>query len=382
MKFSCTQENLNQILNVVSHIAVKNANLPILSNILIKAENSNLSISATNLEIGINANVRGKIETEGEFSVDARLFASYIALLPKDRIDVELIDDEFKITCQKQKTKIKGLSSADFPLIPKINRENPFIISADKFKEAIYSVSFAVSTSEIRPEISGVYIGFMKNQIILTATDSYRLAEIKLPYIENSRIKLSDEYKDEKVIIPVKSLQEVSRILGSLRDDVSSENNENIEIYLEESQIMFVYNGIELVSRLIDGQYPEYTQIIPENFQTKIKVSTAELIKAVKTSSLFAKSGVFDIKLDFKTNPNELLVISSSSQTGENISSLEMEKNTEGEEITLNYKYLLDGLQNINSEYVVFEINDSNNPCVIKPENRGDYLYLIMPIRQ
>lgn len=382
MKFSCTQENLNQILNIVSHIAVKNANLPILSNILIKAENNNLSISATNLEIGINANVRGKIEENGEFTVDARLFASYISLLPKDRIDVELIGDEFKIQCQKQKTKIKGQEGSDFPLIPEISKENPFIVSAEKFKEVIYSVSFAVSTSEIRPEISGVFVGFLKDQMVLTATDSYRLAEIKMPYVENGRKKTEEDYTEEKIIIPVKTLQEVSRILGSLKDDVSSENAENVEIYLEESQIMFVYNGIELVSRLIDGQYPEYTQIIPENFQTKIKVSTTELIKAVKTSSLFAKSGVFDIKLDFKTNPNELLVISSSSQTGENISSLEMEKNTEGEEITLNYKYLLDGLQNINSDYVIFEINDSNNPCVIKPANRSDYLYLIMPIRQ
>ncbi|MFA5020690.1 MAG: DNA polymerase III subunit beta [Patescibacteria group bacterium] len=382
MKFSCTQENLNQILNVVSHITVKNANLPILSNILIKAENNNLSISATNLEIGVSASVRGKIEDDGEFSVDARLFSSYISLLPKDRVDVELASDELKIQCQKQKTKIKGQSSADFPLIPKINKENPFVISADKFKEAIYSVSFAVSTSEIRPEISGVFVDFMKDQLIMTATDSYRLAEIKIPYLENSRLKLGDEYKEDKIIIPAKTLQEVSRILGSLKDDVSSENNENIEIYLEESQIMFVYNGIELVSRLIDGQYPEYNQIIPEKFECQVKISALELIKAVKTSSLFAKNGVFDIKLDFKSNPNELLVISSSSQTGENISNIEMEKTAAGEEITLNYKYLLDGLQNLNSDSVIFEINDSNNPCVIKAEGQKNYLYLIMPIRQ
>lgn len=382
MKFSCTQENLNQILNIVSHIAAKNSNLPILSNILIKAENNNLSLCATNLEIGISASVRGKIESDGDFSVDARLFASYISLLPKDRVDVELSQDELKIQCQKQKTKIKGQGSADFPLIPQINKENPYIISADKFKDAIYSVSFAVANSEIRPEISGVFVNFMKDKVIMTATDSYRLAEIKIPYIENSRFKDNEDYQENKVIIPVKTVLEVSRILSSMRDDVSVDNSENVEIYLEESQIMFVYNGIELVSRLIDGQYPEYGQIIPEKFECRVKVSATELIKAVKTSSLFAKTGVFDIKLDFKANPNELLVISSSTQTGENISSLEMEKSAAGEEVTLNYKYLLDGLQNINSETVIFEINDSNNPCVIKPENRDNYLYLIMPIRQ
>lgn len=373
---------MNQILNIVSHIVAKNANLPILSNILIKAENNNLTVSATNLEIGISAGVRGKIDEVGEFSVDARLFTSYISLLPKNRVDVELAQDELKIQCQKQKTKIKGQSSADFPLIPQINKENPFIISADKFKEAIYSVSFAVANSEIRPEISGVYVNFMKDQVIMTATDSYRLAEIKIPYIENSRAKGNEDYQENKIIVPVKTVLEVSRILGSMRDEVSADNSENVEIYLEESQIMFVYNGIELVSRLIDGQYPEYGQIIPDKFECRVKVSATELIKAVKTSSLFAKTGVFDIKLDFKSNPNELLVISSSTQTGENISSVEMEKSAVGEEVTLNYKYLLDGLQNIRSETVIFEINDSNNPCVIKPDNRDNYLYLIMPIRQ
>lgn len=380
MKFSCTQENLNQILNVVSHIAVKNPNLPILSNILIKAENKNLILSSTNLEIGISAIVRGKIEEDGEYSVDARLFSSYISLLPKDRIDIELIENELKVQCQKQKTKIRGQEAADFPLIPKVDRENPFVVSAELFKEAIYSVAFAVSNSEIRPEISGVYMGFFKNELVLTATDSYRLAETKIKYTEGSNAETEED--GIKVIVPVKTVQEMSRILGSFKDDVSPEGNQNLEIYLDESQIMFVYNGIELISRLIEGQYPEYSQIIPENSENKAKISNIELIKAVKTSSLFAKSGVFDIKLDFRSHVDELLVTSSSSQTGENISSVDMEKAGNGDEIILNYKYLLDGLQNIGSERISIEFTDSNNPCIIRPENRSDYLYLIMPIRQ
>ncbi len=380
MKFSCTQENLNQILNVVSHIAVKNPNLPILSNILIKAENKNLVLSSTNLEIGISAIVRGKIEEDGEFSVDARLFSSYISLLPKDRIDIDLSENELKVQCQKQKTKIRGQEAADFPLIPKVDKENPFVVSAEKFKEAIYSVAFAVSNSEIRPEISGVYMGFFRDNLILTATDSYRLAETKIPYIEGGNGQVEEE--GIKVIVPVKTVQEMSRILGSFKDDVSPEGNQNLEIHLDESQIMFVYNGIELISRLIEGQYPEYSQIIPENNENIAKISNMELIKAVKTSSLFAKTGVFDIKMDFKTHSDELLVTSSSSQTGENISSVDMERTGHGEDIVLNYKYLLDGLQNIGSDRIAIEFTDSNNPCIIRPENRSDYLYLIMPIRQ
>lgn len=381
MKFSCTQENLNQILNIVSHIASKNNNLPILSNILIKSENKNLTILATNLEIGVIANVRGKVEIEGEFSIDAKLFSNYISLLPKDRIDFEFSGDELKIECQKQKTKIKCQINNDFPLIPQIEKENPYIISANELKKAIYNTAFAVSTSEIRPEISGVYMGFLRDKLVLTATDSYRLAERKINYIENNKAKNQD-FEGEKIIIPVKTLQEVSRIFSSLKDDINTEALDNVEVYLNESQIMFVYNGIELISRLIEGQYPEYNQIIPENNNSKIKVNTLELLKTIKTSSLFAKSGVFDVKLDFKTNQGDLTVTSSSSQTGENISNLSMEKNGEGAEIILNYKYLLDGLQNIGSDYVVFEISESGNPCLIKPENDDNYIYLIMPIRQ
>ncbi|MFA5124826.1 MAG: DNA polymerase III subunit beta [Patescibacteria group bacterium] len=379
MKLSCTQENLNQAINVVSHIAGKNSNLPILANILIKAENKNLTLSATNLEVGVTINIRSKVENDGEFSIDAKLLNNYISLLPKDRVDLELINEELKIQCQKQKTKIKGQNTSDFPLIPKIEKENPYIISAKKLRDAIYSVFFSAANSELRPELSGVLMDFSADKLILAATDSYRLAEIKIDYIENNKSpKLNN---NEKVIIPAKSLQEISRILSVFKDDNNLEIIENIEIYTNENQIMFVYNGVEFISRLIDGQYPDYNQIIPAECPNKIKVNINELIKAVKAASLFVKNGVFDIKLDYNKSPNELIIISSSSQTGENESIVEMEKIGLGNEIILNYKYLLDGLQVLNSEKVEFSISDPNNPCIIRGKN-NDYLYLIMPIRQ
>lgn len=381
MKISCTQENLNQTINIVGHIASKNSNLPILSNILIKAENKNLTFSATNLEIGITAAMRGKVESDGEFSIDAKLLSSYISLLPKERIDLELADEELKIQCQKQKTKIKGQGAADFPLIPKIDKQNPYILSVKDLKDAIYGVSFSASTSDIRPELSGVFLSFNGEELVLAATDSYRLAEKKVKLISNEKQKNLTDFQGEKVIVPVKTLQEVSRILGLIKEDESMEVVDTVEIYLGENQIMFVYNGVELVSRLIEGQYPDYTQIIPDKFGSKLKINTTELTKAVKVTSLFTKSGVFDVRLDYNSY-NELKITSSSSQTGENTSSVDMEKSGDSGEIVLNYRYLLDGLQNIGSENIEIEITDSNNPCVIRSENNKDYLYLIMPIRQ
>ena len=376
MKISCTQENLNQGLMVIGHIASKNANLPILSNILIKIEDKLFTLSATNLEIGATIQIRSKVEKEGEYSVDAKLFSDYVSFLPKERVDLELEDDNLKITCEKQKTKIKGQTSTEFPLIPKIEKKNPYIISARDFKQVISEVIFAVSNSEARPEISGIFMGLDASNLILTATDSYRLAEKK--------IKLSDNKNniERKIIIPVKTLQEISRILGILKDDISLEKVENMEIYLSENQIMFSYNNVDLISRLIEGQYPDYTQIIPSTYKTKSLIEVKDLIKAVKTSSLFTKSGINDVKIELSPTDNEVIITSSSAQTGENISKIEAIIEGEINNIVLNYRYLLDGLQNISSNKVILEINDGNSPCVIKPESTKDYIYIIMPIKQ
>ena len=373
MKISCTQENLNQGLNIVSHIANKNSNLPILGNVLIKVQDKILNLSATNLEIGIQVGIRGKIESEGEFTVDARLFSDYISLLPKDRIDLELVSDELKIKCDKQKTKIKTQPGSEFPLIPQLNKVNPYIIKAKEIKKAISEVVFAVSISETRPEISGVYMNFTANQIIMAATDSYRLAEKKITMEKESP-------NNNQIIVPVKTLQEVSRALSVFKEETTLDNVENIEIYISSNQIMFSYNGVDLVSRLIEGQYPDYTQILPTEKKTKVKINRENLIKAVKTSSLFTKSGIHDIKLEFLEN--NLIITSSSAQTGENISELETEKTGDNNNIVLNYKYLLDGLQNIDSENVIFELNTNSNPCVLKPDDTNDYVYIIMPIKQ
>ncbi|MFA6422485.1 MAG: DNA polymerase III subunit beta [Candidatus Buchananbacteria bacterium] len=374
MKISCTQENLSQGLNAVGHIASKNLNLPILSNILFKVENKNLTLMATNLEIGITTNIRGKIEGDGDFTVDAKLLANYISFLPKERIDLETDGDNIKVECQNQKTKIKTQLAADFPLIPKLNKDNPCTVEAKLLKQAILEVVFACSASESRPELSGVLMEFAGNNIILAATDSYRLAESRVSLIEN-------KVGERKIIIPSKTMQEVSRVLSSFKDEESIDGVDTIEIYIGESQIMFSYNNIDIVSRLIEGQYPDYKQIIPANFTGKTKINIAELSKNIKASSLFAKNGIYDIKLDFSV-PEYLTVTSSSVQAGENVSQVKAEISGEKTNIILNYKYLLDGLQTMNSEDVEIEIIDSNNPFLIRPANRDDYFYIIMPIRQ
>jgi len=373
MKFTSIQENLHFGLQTTGHLVNKNVNLPILNNVLLETKDGALKLSSTNLEIGISCSVRCKVEKEGSFTVDAKLLADYISLLPNDQVDVSLLTDEFiSLQCLNSSTKIKGLASDDFPVIPEIEKKNPIKIKISEFRKAVSQVVFAVANSEIRPEIGGVLLNFNKfekGKLTLVGTDSYRLAEKVIP--------IEDNGEDKEVIVPLKTLQELVRILGNIKDS----SIEFLQIYLSENQILFVCDSIELISRLIEGQYPDYKQIIPSAIKTKTAVSTAEFVKAIKKVSLFAKTGIFDVNLVFEAQKG-LTVQSVNSQIGESKSDIEVDFSGETNETTLNYRYLLDGLNNLDSVETEISVVDSNLPCVIKAKDKNDYLYLVMPIKQ
>lgn len=192
MLLSCLQENLSHGLNIVSHISDKNTSLPILNNILIKTENKNIKLISTNLEIGINCSIRGKVEEDGEITIPGRILADYISLLPNEKVDITLKNDDVQITCDTYATKIKGMPSSDFPLLPSIKKEESAFceVAINDLKEAIGQVVFAIATNEARPEISGIYVSAKENILTLAATDSYRLAEKKLKYWREKMLKI------------------------------------------------------------------------------------------------------------------------------------------------------------------------------------------------
>jgi DNA polymerase-3 subunit beta len=382
MKLSCTQENLNRGLLISSHIASKNVNLPILNNVLFRAEGGVITLIATNLEIGIKCEVRGKIEKEGAVTLPAKLFADYIGSLPNDKIDLDLQDQTLEIKCKNYETRLRGAATSEFPLIPEVAKEAAYSLDVGKFHEAVNQVVFATSTNEIRPEISGILMHFdgAGMKVVVAATDSYRLAEKTLELAgkenENSR----------DVIVPARTMQEVLRILSVFRDGEDPEAPNVVKIYLAENQIMFSLNGVDLVSRVIDGQYPDYKQIIPASYETKAGFNRNELIRVVKTASLFAKPGIFDVTFGFKPGKEkvgELVLSSANSQFGENTVKLEAETEGKENEITLNYRYLLDGLGAMESEEVSLELTSADNPCLLRPKaEKSDYLYIVMPIKK
>lgn len=377
MKISSLQENLKQGLFAVSHIAGKNINLPILNNVMIDAREGNIKLITTNLEIGVVSTVRGKIDKEGAFTVDSKTISDYVALLPNKKINIEQKENSIVVEADNYKTKIIGQSAEEFPVIPEITRKTYYSAKINEFKRALAQTTFAVSTNESRVELSGVFFDFNKDKLTLAATDSYRLAEKTINLKTNSNGE-----EGRKIIIPARTLQELIRILSVEQDGGADGGGDEIKFYLSENQILFTVGSIELVSRLIEGQYPDYKQIIPSNPKTTVTADRQELVRAVKASALFSKAGINDINLDFPQGKNRAVVSSASGQTGENITELDASVVGEDNGVIVNYRYLLDGLNNIEGDNIKIEIINPNTPCVLRPEKGDDYLYIIMPIKQ
>jgi len=297
-----------------------------------------------------------------------------------------LVNDSLQIQTEKQETKIKGSKADEFPLIPQVEKKAAYVFKAADLLKAFSQIVFAVSASETRPEISGIYFNFGEEELTLAATDSYRLAEKKIKLKEkNNQVK--------EVIIPAKTIQELYRILSGIveaKEDSGEEEVKNIEIYFEDNQVLFVFANVELVSRIIEGQYPNYQQIIPAEYKTKAIIDIKELIKAAKTASLFSRTGIYDINVELEND--KVIVSSTNNQLGENKSNLESKIEGDDNKIIVNFRYLIDGLQNMDTTAVIFEMTDAANPCVLRPAESlpegeapiasEDYTYIIMPIKQ
>lgn len=365
MKIICLKENLSKALSLASKIIPVKPSLPILGNVLLQTEKGMLKISSTNLEIGIICKIGAKINEEGSITVPAKLFTEYINTIPDEKVEISVNDLDIEIVAGKYNAKIKGLPSSDFPLIPLIDVKPSLKIDANLLAEALPYVSFSVSVDESRPILNGVLFDFFQDKIKLVSTDSYRLSE--------KIIEVKTDIKENiSVVVPQKAVQELLRML--------SEINEELEVLLTEEQILFKTTNIELTSRLIEGKYPDYEQIIPESWQTKLTLNRNEFISAIKTVSLFAREAAGNIKLEANKGGG-LVVKSMATQIGEAQSIVDAQAEGEEIEIAFNAKYLLDVLNVLESETVVCLLNGSLNPAVIRGETEKDYTHIIMPLR-
>jgi len=369
MQIICLQEKLKQGLNITERIIGRNLTLPILNNLLLSTENNKLKISSTNLEIGINYWLTGKIQKQGSITIPARLISGLVNNLPNKKIELKVKDQQLELKCEKFKANLKGLSAEDFPIIPKIKDEPIIKINGNLLKNSFAQVAEMVSFSESRPEISGIYMKFDKNLIKLAATDSFRLAEKNIEIKANQQ---SSSLKNQSIIIPQRTIQELIRILGEKETDV--------EIILSGNQVLFSLEEAQVISRLIEGQYPDYQQIIPDKFQTEAIINREELINNIKIASLFSGK-INNIKLTLNPQKSLIEIMAKDVDIGENKSQIETKIKGRAVEIIFNYRYLLDGLNNIFSDKVVLGLNTSANPIVIRPVGDISYTYVVMPIK-
>lgn len=377
MKFTCTQENLTQGLNVVGHITGKNINLPVLGNVLLKTDGGALRLSSTNLELSVTTTVRGKTDRDGEYTVPAKLFLDYVNLLPQGKVELELGEEGLKISVEGQETVMRGTPASEFPLIPKVIKAKGVSFSSEELRKAVGQVAFAVSASESRPELSGMACFFGgkagKGTATFVATDSYRLAErVASP---------NGDAGEAAMIVPARTMLEVARILQSYKDELGTP--EAVEWANAENQLVVTFGQTELVSRVIEGSFPDYHQIIPEKFKTTAILDRAELQKAVRAAALFSRQGLYDVHLVFSPADGALTVHSADQGTGKTSKTVSGAVTGDENRVTVNFRYLGDGLGAITTPKIKLQLNDAMSPMMVLPEGGEErYRYLVMPIRQ
>jgi DNA polymerase-3 subunit beta len=377
MKFACTQENLIQGLNMAGHVAGKNVNLPVLGNILLKTEAGSLKLSATNLEMAVNCTVRGKVEVEGEYSVPAKLFMDYVSLLPAGKVELVLTEEGLEVKSGEQETVLKGIPANEFPLLPKLAKDHGYSLPSTDLKRALSQVVFAVSTSQSRPELTGVACFFspegQEHKAIFVATDSYRLAERSLNCTGGGSAM--------RFIVPARALVEAMRILGAYKDELGIP--ESVNLNFTENQLVMGFGNVELISRLIEGSFPDYKQIIPQQFKTEAILNRAELQKAVRAASLFSKQGLFDVHISLDPEKGVCTVESADQGVGKTKTTIKGKVTGIANSVTLNFRYLGDGLAAMSGEQIMIRQIDSMNPLLVSPEGSNEaYQYIVMPIRQ
>lgn len=378
MKLTCTQENLNKAINIVGKIINKNITLPILNNVLLKTEKGRLKLTSTNLELGVDYWIGGKIKEEGEITIPTKLFASFISGLPNGNVEMKLKGDVLSIKCGGYKTNIKGLDAKEYPLTPKIEMQPVFKIRSTDLKQALLQVAPSISNSESRIEITGVFMDLSKlnkNKIALVATDSYRLAEKTVDLEKDSVNKETvDLLKNiNSIIIPKNTIQEIVRDLG--------DENETTEITISENQILFSFGNASVISRLIEGKYPDYQQIIPDKFESEVKVGISEIVNAIKVASLFTDASSNSIELKLLPELKTLEVNAEMGEVGSNKAKVSAEISGKELSVVYNYKYLLDGFNSVAGDQAILKVNGEGRPTVLSSDSDQSFLYVIMSIR-
>lgn len=372
MKLRIKKEELKSGISIAERIASRSISLPILKNISIRAEKDLINISATDLEIGVEWWGSAKTDKTGELVVPSSILSGFINLLPDAEIELTSNKEDLNINCSNYNTQIKGFNPEEFPIIPEVAEKESVLVDIQYLCKSLSCVVDIPTFSTTRPEISGILFKFDKNILKIVATDSYRLGE--------KTIKLNSSVKNPFFfILPQKSAKEIISIFGETEGDIKIVFGAN-QVLFELLMTNIKHPKIRLISRQIEGDYPNYEEIIPKKNQITAILERSDLLNQIKAAGLFSgKSG----EVIFKIEPtkNKIEIVSQNSEAGEYNSTLLGKITGKKETISFNYRYLVDGILSIKTPEVLFEINSSSEPGVLKPTKGIDFLYIIMPIK-
>jgi DNA polymerase-3 subunit beta len=363
MKVTVTQENLNKALGVVSRVASNKTSLPVLNNILLRTENNRLLLAATNLEVAITEHIGAKVISEGAITIPARLLSEFISNLPKGNVDLKAEGSKLHISSDKYVSTINGMAADEFPALPEIESAVSLTLATNLLKTAISQTVLTASSDDTRPVLTGVLCHVHEGNLYFAATDGYRLAE--------RRLIASNE--DIRALVPASTLSDVARVVPEDCDEVT--------VLIDDSQVRFRMNDIEVTSRLIEGNFPDYRQLIPKETEIHATLSRGEFTRVTKIASLFARESGGSVTVTTDSQKQLLSIHSIASQLGENTSEAGAEVDHDGS-VTLNSRYLIEALGCFDNDTIRFGFSGKLAPCVLSDVNgSGDYQHIVMPLR-
>jgi len=380
MKVSCLQENLAKGLSIVGRAVSARTTLPVLNNVLLATDKSRLKLAATNLELGITCWIGAKVEEDGATTVPARTLTDLVGSLPPERIDLTLNvrNQMLELRCARTEARIKGIDAQEFPIMPSAESEaseiagaQTALIRAEDLRDMINQVVFAAATDESRPILTGVQVEIQGERITMAAADGFRLSVRHARLVEPVQSPIT-------LVVPARALNEVARISADEQNPVA------IRVVPGRGQVLFHMTNAELVSQLIEGNFPDYNRIIPKSHTTRLTVDTGQFRKACKTADIFARESAHTARLSITPGedgtPGKLVVTATSAETGDNVG--EMDAVVEGPalDIAFNVRYLIEVLDRVDTAQVALETTTASSPGVVRAVGNEDFLHVIMPM--
>jgi DNA polymerase-3 subunit beta len=368
MKCIILKNNLIEGISAVERSTGFSSNLPILKDILIKTEQGKIVFVATNLELAVTETIPGKVIEDGVIAVPFSIFSSVAKNLTSDRITLEEQQGNLLIATDNYDAVVQGHDTKEFPIIPTLLTKDFFVkLDVKLFSEILEKAIIATQYSEIRPEISGIYLKYSRDHLIVAATDSFRLVERVI-----SSNQASSSFDESSIIIPFKTAEELIRILKNEKGE--------IVVKSDEGQAVFITEKMEMVSRVVDGIFPEYKAIIPKTTENEVIIERVEFINALKLASSFSGK-TNDITVTIGESKKYLELSSADATLGKNCYKIPIKFKGDSLSIIFNWRFLLDGLKIYTSKEIAIGINSRERPAVIKSQNEQDIVYVVMPIR-